>query len=74
MQIPMATRCLPRDRRDIQQWMVDEGQGNLFAICVKLKLFRMDNVNREAMNEFSRKLFKLVKRRHTHLWNRTTNV
>lgn len=68
-EIELVGRFLPRDRRDLQQTHVDYSQSNLFAVCVKLKLFTQKSVGRQAMDVFSRKLFLLVKRRHTHLWD-----
>lgn len=68
MRIPMATRYLPENRRDLQQSMVDHSQANFFAICVKLRLFGAQTIDGYALNRFSKKLFKLVMQRHTHLW------
>lgn len=70
----LSGKYLPLDRRDIQQMHVDDAQGNFFATCVKLRLFSFAAVNHEAMNAFSIKLFKLVKRRHTHLWDRLPKI
>lgn len=73
VQVDMATKHLPRDRRDLQQHMVDASQGSFFVVCVKLKLFKESSIGRMAMNEFSRNLFRLVKRRHTNIWKVDAN-
>lgn len=65
----MSTRFFPLDRRDLQQYMVDNALANLFAISVKLKLFPGSSVDRYSLVGLSGRLFKLVKRRHTHLWD-----
>jgi len=70
MQPEMLTKYLPRDRRDLQQYMVDQSQSNFFVICVRLKLFQEKNIDRHLMGNFARRLFKLVKHRHTHLWDK----
>lgn len=69
----MTSKYLPLDRRDLQQHMVDGAQGSFFAICVKLGFFNVNSVDRHAMNEFSRNLFRMVTRRHTHLWKKDAN-
>lgn len=66
----MSSKYLPRDRRFLQERMVDKSQANLFAVCVKLKLFPVHVVNRGAMLEFARKLYIIVAKRHTHLWDK----
>ena len=66
----MVTKYLPRYRRDLQEYMVADSQANFFVICVQLKLFKAGSIDQRAMNDFSRKLYKLVKRRHTHLWDK----
>jgi hypothetical protein len=60
---------LPRHRRDITQYMVDQSQASLFVLCVRLGLCKEKHIDRHAMGNFSRMLFKRVARRHTHLWD-----
>lgn len=61
---------LPRDRRRLQQYHVDKSLANLFATCVKLKLFKDTSIVPEALIHLAHGLFKLVSRRHTHLWDK----
>ena len=61
-------RFLPLDRRDLQQHHVDHALANVLATCVKLNLWSRNSVGRDNLIDLSRYLFKLVKRRHTHLW------
>lgn len=69
MKPAMATKYLPKDRRDLTLDMVDHTQANFFALCVRLKLFKRTSVDSFHMEQFSRALYKLVMRRHTNLWN-----
>lgn len=69
----MRSRYLPLDRRDLQQYMVDRAVANLFIIFVSVKLFDKKSVDRDAMNFFSKSLFKIAMRRHTNLWRKDPN-
>jgi hypothetical protein len=68
--IKMASKHFPHDRRDLQQHMVDEAVANFFVVCVLLKLCSMSSVPRVSLLEFSQDLFRMVKRKHTHLWSK----
>ena len=67
--VELIGRYLPRYRRELQEHMVDSSQANFFVVCVKLGLFKKKAIDMDAMNSFSKMLFRLVKRRHTHLWD-----
>lgn len=69
MQVELLGRYLPRDRRDLNIYMVDNSVANFFAICVKIKLFDASSVRPSLLVDLSIRLFRLVKRRHTHLWD-----
>ena len=62
---------LPVDRRLLQRGMVDHSFARLFYTCVQLRLFKRSAVDSWTMNDFTKALYKLVKRRHTNLWNTT---
>ena len=70
MKIKMATKYLPDNRRDLTANMVNHSVANVFAICVKLKLFRPEIIIREVMSNFAINLYKHTMKRHTHLWNK----
>jgi hypothetical protein len=69
----MATNYLPKDRRDLQPDMVSHAQANFFAICVKLRLFRMCSIGHVAMRDFARNLFRIVMRKYTNIWSKDVN-
>ena len=73
MDIPMATKYLPKDRRDLTLDMTNQVVANFFVICVRLALWTRDSFSRDAMNQFARDLYKQVQRRHTHLWSKDAN-
>ena len=64
------SKYLPEDRLELRRRMVYESQANFWTICVKLKLFKSNSIDPTSMNYFAEALFKLVKRRHTHLWDK----
>lgn len=68
--IPMATKYLPVDRRDLTLINVNHCVANYFAICVRLSLFKGDTVGDTGLNNFARRLFRIVQKRHTHLWDK----
>jgi hypothetical protein len=69
-EIPMSSKFFPLDRRDLQEHMVHKAVGHLFEVCTLLRLFPPPD--RHLMVDFAKALFKLVARRQTHLWNKTT--
>lgn len=66
----LVGRYLPRHRRDIQEAMVCDSLANSLYLCVKLNLFSMESINLFTLSCLSKKLYKLVKKRHTHLWDK----
>lgn len=68
MQAELKGRYLPLDRRDLQQSHVDHSLANFMMVCVLLGLWDRHTVTRDPMVTLARNLYRLVKRRHTHLW------
>ncbi len=64
----MRSNWLPVDRRRLEIYDVDHSLLHLFTVCRELKLFVY--IDRPAMKGLALKLFKLVMRRHTHLWDK----
>lgn len=70
--VPMASEYLPVDRRDLNMKMTAHSVALFFALLVQLKLVTPSRITSGTMNEFAVKLYKLVQRRHSKLWNRLT--
>lgn len=68
----MASKYTPLDRRDLSEKMTASGVALFFALLVQLKLCRFETVDQYAINDFSKRLYKLVQRRHSKIW--TTNT
>lgn len=68
VRILMDDRYLPKDRRDLTIRMVQSSFTNLWLLLLKLKLFSRDKGAGARTKYLENKLFKLVCRRHTHLW------
>jgi hypothetical protein len=73
LNIEMSGRYLPKDRRDLTIRMVRRSVNHLFLLLCTLKLYKSPVLQQQYLSNkdmFSHRLFKLVSRRHTHLWNR----
>ena len=71
MQIPMDhSGKWPLNRRDLQWQHAHKAVVHLLDMCWELKLFHYDPF-RSPAQALSNKLYRLVKRRHTHLWKKS---
>lgn len=71
--VPMASTYLPVDRRDLNPKMTNHCVALFFGMLVRLNLCSVDSVDQYKLNEFAERLYKLVMRRHSKLWNVDTN-
>lgn len=65
----MASKYLPANRRDLSLVMTAHGVALFFAILVQLKLCKATSIVPRDINNFARRLHKLVQRRHTKIWD-----
>ncbi len=66
----MASTWLPEDRRSLTLYDTDHSLYHLVTVCQQLELF--GQIDLFKMRSLADKLYKLVMRRHTHLWDKTS--
>jgi hypothetical protein len=67
-------RYLPLDRKDLSAKHTGDSVSNFFTVCVKMGLWKYKDVDANLLEDFCINLFRVVKRRHTHLWDKNKNT
>lgn len=68
--ILMVSKYFPKYKRDITLINTKLAVHNFFILGIRLSLWKSDNVNIRQIDRLAKDLFKMVSRRHTHIWKK----